>query len=253
MTKKTGNNNQSSFEPRKFSQIFLSAALISGIIIIPILLIGVLILSISRIGPDPILWSGCLSIPLIVGLVFTVILTLLNKEVYQVLPYSKFNATQEVFRNRFVDEKIIINLKHYRIVYSNDNEFHFKFRMSPKLRIRLLEDRAEVVGVPGVINELIHLLEKLPKSYTKPETYIHSPKSGSCYFCRASYQSGQGYMVPITVAFTVAFRYLAESTSENKSVDFRRSLLLSVRQTSSPAGNMETPTPVCPECARILA
>lgn len=254
MTKKTANNNQSSFEPRSFSQIFLSMAMGTGIIITPILLIGALILFISGFNfDDSIIWVNCMSLPIVIGLAFAVIMTLLSKEIYRVVPYSKFDTTQVMFRKKLVDENLIINSNHYRIVYSNDNEFHFRFRMSPKLRIRLLNDHAEVIGVPGVIDELVHLFEKLPKSYTNPETYTHSTTSGTCYLCGASYQSGQGYIVPITVAFTTAFRFLVSSAPDNENIAVLRSLLQKVRQTSSPAGNMETPTQVCPECARILA
>jgi hypothetical protein len=158
-----------------------------------------------------------------------------------------------MFRKILVDEKLMINSNHYRIVYSHDNEFHFQFRMSPKLRIRLLNDRAEVVGVQSVVDQLGRLFEKLPKSHTNLETYIHTTTSGMCYLCGESYKSGQGYLVPITIAFTTNFRLLVSYASDNENVAVRRSLLQKVRQSGSPRGDMETPTQVCPECARILS
>lgn len=74
----------------------------------------------------------------------------------------------------------------------------------------------------------------------------------TCYICGDEFE-GRGDVIPITVGFMTAFKHQAANTGYGVTRATRKNLLRRLAAVENHRGSMETPTPVCDECAGILA
>jgi hypothetical protein len=184
MTENTANDKGSNFKPRTFRQVFFGNMKTVGIILVPFILLG----AVLTFGQAELFWIGCLPGSVILWLTFSAVFSLVLRESSRKFTYSELGTNQILLRKKLVDEKLVINSNHFRIVYSKDGEFHFQFRMSPKLRVRLFIDRVEVAGPQQFVNGMYDFIQENRRESLTLQEFAKMPSGHYTNFIESAVQ-----------------------------------------------------------------
>jgi hypothetical protein len=91
---------------------------------------------------------------LLIWLIVDAVISMAIKEISQNFGYSIFNADRASFRKMLVDHFETSFPNAYKARYSDDTNLLFKYGIGQQIRVRLFPDRAQVVGLKRLVDEL---------------------------------------------------------------------------------------------------